>query len=293
MSGTSVIEVAGVQPSAPRPGFGFRVGAGAGILAITLVLAIAAPLVAPHDPYDQDLMHRLLPPIWSSRGSWEHVLGTDQLGRDYLSRVIYGTRVSLALGCLATALAGLIGATLGVAAGYFGERIDDAVSFAITTRLAMPIVLIAMSAMSIIGGSTVTIIVVIGLLSWDRFAVVARSATQQIRGMGYVLAAQVSGASHFRILWHDLVPNIIGPLTVVAALEVANVILLEAAMSFLGFGVPPPTPSWGLMMAEGREQMFFNPWLICIPGAALFVLVLAVNVLADGLRDRRRMMEDR
>jgi peptide/nickel transport system permease protein len=250
-----------------------------------VLIALSAPLIAPHDPYYQDLLNRLVPPVWDSRGSWEHILGTDHLGRDYLSRLIYGARISLLIGIGAALISGLIGTVLGVAAGYFGGRVDMVVTFMITVRLSMPVVLVALAVVAIVGGSLQVVIMVLGFLLWDRFAVVMRSSTLQIRSMDYVAAAQAVGCSTTRILTTEIMPNVVNNLIVIATLEIAHAIILEAALSFLGLGVQPPLPSWGLMVSEGKDMMLFEPWLITIPGVALFLLVLAINLLGDGARD--------
>ena len=261
--------------------------AGGLILLVILAMALLAPALAPFDPYDQQLDRKLIPPIWhaSSKATWTHILGTDQLGRDYLSRLLYGAQISLLIGVLAMLISGVIGTTLGVLAGYFGGRIDMMVSFIVTTRLSMPVVLVALAVVALIGSSLTVVIWVLGLLIWDRFAVVMRSATQQVRAREFITAAQALGASTARILLTEVAPNVLNHLIVVATLEMAHAILLEAALSFLGLGVQPPTPSWGLMISEAKGLMFFDPWLISIPGVALFLLVLAINMLGDGLRD--------
>ena len=258
---------------------------GAAIVLAAVLIALSAPLIAPHDPYSQDLLNRLVPPVWDSRGSWEHILGTDHLGRDYLSRLIYGARISLLIGVGAALISGLIGTVLGVAAGYFGGRVDMIVTFMITVRLSMPVVLVALAVVAIVGGSLQVVIMVLGFLLWDRFAVVMRSSTLQIRSMDYVAAAQAVGCSTTRILTTEIMPNVVNNLIVIATLEIAHAIILEAALSFLGLGVQPPLPSWGLMVSEGKDMMLFEPWLITIPGVALFLLVLAINLLGDGARD--------
>ena len=258
---------------------------GAAILALIVAVALLAPVLAPHDPYRQDLVHRMQDPVWHADGSWEHPLGTDNLGRDYLSRLMYGARISLLIGISAMLISGIIGTTLGVAAGYFGGRTDMIISFLITTRLSMPVVLVALAVVALIGGSLTVIIWVLGFLIWDRFAVVMRSSTQQLRSSDYVSAAKTIGCSTPRILVTEVIPNILNNLIVVATLEVAHAILLEAALSFLGMGVQPPLPSWGLMIAEGKEFMLFTPWVITIPGVVLSLLVLAINLMGDGIRD--------
>ena len=258
---------------------------GSVIVFTVIAIALLSPLLAPHDPYEQDLMKRLLPPVWDSRGSWEHVFGTDHLGRDYLSRLIYGARISLLIGMGAALISGLIGTIMGVMAGYFGGRVDMVVTFLITVRLSMPVVLVALAVVAIVGGSLQVVITVLGLLLWDRFAVVMRSSTLQIRSMDYVAAAQAVGCSVSRVLMTEVMPNVVNNLIVITTIEIAHAIILEAALSFLGLGVQPPLPSWGLMVSEGKDMMLFEPWLITIPGVALFLLVLAINLMGDGVRD--------
>lgn len=257
------------------------------IVGSMIVIALLAPYIAPHDPYDQILSRKLIPPIWmdSAKTTWEHPLGTDQLGRDYLSRLLWGARISLLIGFAAMLISGIIGTIIGVTAGYFGGRVDMVINFIITTRLSMPVVLVALAVVSLVGSSLTVVIWVLGLLIWDRFAVVMRSATQQVRALDFVTAAEALGCSTWRILATEIMPNIANHLIVVATLEMAHAILLEAALSFLGLGVQPPEPSWGLMISEAKGLMFFDGWLIAIPGAALFLLVLAINLLGDGMRD--------
>ena len=261
---------------------------GAAIVGAAVLVAILAPLLVPHDPFAQDLSRRLLPPFWMEGARPAHPLGTDQLGRDYLSRLLYGARISMLIGIATTFASGLIGIALGVAGGFFGGRIDDAVLFAITARLSIPLILVALAVVSVVGSSLTVVVLTLGLLLWDRFAVVARVSTMQVRNLDFVAAAWAAGCSRSRIVLREILPNILSPLAVVATLEVALAILLEAALSFLGLGVPPPLPSWGLMIAEGKDYMFFSPWVIMIPGAALFVLVFGINLLGDGLRNLLR-----
>jgi peptide/nickel transport system permease protein len=260
---------------------------GGAALLIIIVMALFAPMLAPHDPLDQDLARKLIPPIWhaSTKATWVYPLGTDLFGRDYLSRLIYGARISLLIGFSAMLISGVIGTALGVAAGYFGGKVDMLVNFIITTRLSMPVVMVALAVVSMVGNSLWIVIWVLGLLIWDRFAVVMRSTTLQVRNLDYVAAAQAMGCSTARIILTEILPNISNHLIVIATIEMAHAVLLEAALSFLGLGVQPPEPSWGLMIAEGKGMMFFDPWLIGIPGAALFILVLAINLLGDGMRD--------
>ncbi len=259
---------------------------GALILLVIIAIAVLAPFIAPHDPYDQDLARRLMNPFWHDKKTDAlYVLGTDKVGRDYLSRLIYGAQISLLIGFLTVLISGIIGTALGVIAGYFGGRVDMVVNFIINTRLAMPVFLVAMAAVVAFGASIHVVIMVLGLFLWDRFAVVMRSITMQARDLDYVTAARAIGCSTPYIIIREIFPNVLSSLTVVATVEMANAILLEAALSFLGFGVQAPTPSWGLMLNEGREYMFFSPWLLALPGTGLFLLVLAINLFGDGLRD--------
>jgi peptide/nickel transport system permease protein len=258
---------------------------GTALLAVIALAAIIAPLIVPYDPNAQDLTRRLIPPVWHETGTTAHLLGTDNLGRDYFSRVVYGARISLLIGFAAMAISGLIGTTLGLIAGYFGGRTDLVVNFIITVRLALPVVLVALAIVAVVGGSLFFVILVLGLLKWDRFAVVIRAATQQIRAMDYIAAAEAAGASPLRILLTEVLPNLTPHLVVIATVEAASAILLEAALSFLGLGVQPPVPSWGLMISEAKIYMYFSFWLIAIPGTALAVLVLAINMIGDGIRD--------
>lgn len=259
---------------------------GAVILIFIILIALLAPLFSPHDPYDQDLARRLMNPFWHDKKTNDlYLLGTDKVGRDYLSRLIYGAQISLLIGFLTILISGTIGTALGVVAGYFGGRVDMVVNFIINTRLAMPVFLVAMAAVVAFGASLHVVIMVLGLFLWDRFAVVMRSITMQARDLDYVKAARAIGCSTPYIIIREIFPNVLSSLTVVATVEMANAILLEAALSFLGFGVQAPTPSWGLMLNEGREYMFFSPWLLALPGTGLFLLVLAINLFGDGLRD--------
>ena len=258
---------------------------GSAWLLVVVLVAICAPLMAPYDPYAQDLTNRLIDPVWLAGGSWEHPFGTDALGRDYLSRIVYGARISLAVGIGASLISGLIGTTLGMMGGYFGGRVDSFVMYLVNVKLALPGILIALSLVFVFGGSVVAIVFILGFLFWERYAVVTRSATQQLRSSEFVTAAEACGASKLRIIVGEILPNILNQIIVVATLEMAIAILVEAALSFLGLGTQPPTPSWGLMVSEGRNFMFFKPYLIEIPGVAIFLLVIAINMMGDGVRD--------
>jgi peptide/nickel transport system permease protein len=286
------VEIA-ADVAAPSPGQIMRMRAarhlglqvGSAILVVTLVCAIFAPLLSPYDPYAQDLARRLVPPVWETGGSWAHPFGTDGFGRDYLSRIVYGARITMIVGFGAALMSGLIGSALGIVGGYFGGRIDAVVMFLINVKLALPGVLVALSLVAIFGGSLTVVVLVLGFLFWDRFAVVLRTATQQVRTNDYITAAEASGATYPLILVREVLPNVMNQIIVVASLEMAVAILVEAALSFLGLGIQPPTPSWGLLVAEGRPFMYFKPYLILLPGIAIFLLVMAINLLGDGVRD--------
>jgi peptide/nickel transport system permease protein len=290
-AGDVAVEIADIAP--PSPGQVMRMRAarhngfhiGLAVVVIAVLCAIFAPLLAPYDPYAQDLTRRLVPPVWEPGGSWAHIFGTDGFGRDYLSRIIYGTRVTMIVAFGAAVMSGIVGSLLGIVGGYFGGRVDALVVFLINVKLALPGVLIALSLVSIFGGSLLVVVLVIGFLFWDRFAVVTRTATQQLRANDYVAAAEAIGASRSWILFREILPNLMNQIIVVASLEMAVAILVEAALSFLGLGIQPPTPSWGLLVSEGRPFMFFKPYLIMLPGLAIFALVMAINLLGDGVRD--------
>jgi peptide/nickel transport system permease protein len=262
---------------------GFWLG---GVMFGVILLAIVfAPLVTGADPSAQDLALRLAPPIWHAQGTWAHPFGTDHLGRDYLALLLHGGRISLLIGVLTILLSTLIGVTLGVAAGYFGGTVDLVVNFILTVRLTLPVVLVALVAVAVLGQSLPLLILVIGGLMWDRLVIVTRATTQQLAARDFITAARALGASKPRIFLRELLPNIMAPLIVVCTLELARAILLESTLSFLGLGVLPPLTSWGLMIAEAKSQFLFRPWLIAIPGVALAVLVLSINLLGDALRD--------
>jgi peptide/nickel transport system permease protein len=258
---------------------------GGGILLVIALAALLAPLLTPYDPTFQDLGRRLIPPVWDARGSWGNPLGTDQLGRDYLARLIYGGRISLLIGFTTVVISGVIGTALGIAAGYWGGRVDLIINFVLTIRLTLPVVLVALVVVALVGNSLTVLMLVIGLLLWDRFAIVTRSATQQLANLEFITAARAIGSSTLRILLREILPNITGPLIVVASVELAHAILLEAALSFLGLGVQPPSFTWGLMVAEAKNQLLFRPWLIAIPATALVALVFAINLIGDAVRD--------
>lgn len=285
------LEIAEILSPSPQQVMAKRARTHVGfLLGTTIVLAfvitaILTPLIAPYDPYTQDLTQRLLPPFWAEGHNPAHLLGTDGFGRDYLTRLMYGARITLFIGFFAATMSAIIGSTLGIVGGYFGGRVDAVVMYLTTCKLALPGILIALSLVSIVGGSVMVVALILGFLFWDRFAVVTRTATQQIRGQDFVTAAQAVGASKTWIISREVLPNVMNQIIVIASLEMAVAILVEAILSFLGLGVQPPTPSWGLMVSEGRQFMFFQPYLINIPGFAILLLVIGINLMGDGIRD--------
>ena len=262
------------------------------LLAAIVLAAILAPWISPHDPFTQHLTERRIPPVWHAwlwqepRAGWAHQLGTDKVGRDYFPRLLFGARISLAVGIGVALVSTTLGAAIGIAAGYWGGKVDMAASFLIQARLAMPVILVALAAITTVGGSLGAMVVILGLLLWDRAAVMTRSATQQLRTRAFVRAARALGCGDLRIILTEILPNLLNGLAVIASIELGNAVLLEAALSFLGLGIRPPAPSWGLMLAEAKEDIFFAPWAITIPGAALFLLVLSTSVLGNALQDR-------
>lgn len=255
------------------------------IFVLLVVAAVFGPMVIPHDPITQDLTRSTLSPVWEADGSWLHPLGTDRLGRDYLARLLSGARISLIVGVGAASVGMIIGVTLGAVAGYFGGWIDTAISFLLTLQLSLPGLLLAMALVFLIGPSIIVVIGVIGCLHWSYFLVVTRASVMQIRALDFVAAAQVVGMGRLSILLREILPNLFNNIIIVFTLEMGAAVLAEATLSFLGVGIQFPTSSWGLMIAEGRNSMFFDPWLVVIPGIALFLLILSANLIGDGLRD--------
>jgi peptide/nickel transport system permease protein len=256
------------------------------ILLVFLVIpAVFAPWVAPHDPLEGQLSQRLLPPAWEERGSMEHILGTDKLGRDNLSRVIYGARVSLMVSLIAIFVGGIIGTVLGLMSGYFGGRTDAVIMRLVDISLALPTILLALVLVAAVGPSFGTVITVLIVLLWARYARLVRGETLGIKELDFIARARVAGASHTRIMAKYIFPNVVNSLVVLATLQVGYVILLESALSFLGAGLPRPTPAWGVMVADGRELIVTAWWVSMFPGLAIMLTVLALNLLGDWLRD--------
>ena len=249
-----------------------------------LVMAFAAPLLAPHDPSAQDIRARLTPPVWNEKGSLNYILGTDHLGRDVLSRVIYGSRVSLLVGVAVVFLAGTFGVLMGLFAGYLGGRVDNFVMRWIDTQVAFPGLLLALIILAVIGPSMITVIAVLSLNGWMVYGRMTRGAVLSVRQTEYVEAAEIVGCDSWRVLYKHILPNLTSPLLTLAILEFARIVLAEAALSFLGLGIQPPATSWGLDVANGKDYIFRAWWLVTMPGIAISITVLAVNLLASWLR---------
>ena len=253
-------------------------------LVVLLTTAVAAPLVAPADPTAQQLLQRLAPPVWSPGGSWDHLLGTDALGRDLLSRIIYGGRISLTIGFTVVLVAGSIGTILGMAAGYHGGRLDSLIMRLVEVQTAFPYFLLAVTVMAAVGTGQRNLIIVLSVGSWVVYARFARATMLSMRHAPHVEAAQAMGCTTRRIMIHHALPNLASPLVTLATLELSRVILAEAGLSFLGLGVQPPSPAWGLMVAEGHSYLSSAWWLSTWPGAAVALAALSINVFATWLR---------
>jgi len=263
-----------------------RMGVFGGFLILCLLLtAIFCPVIAPYDPYKQNIMNRLKPPVWIEGGKSEHLLGTDHLGRDLLSRIMFGSRISLVVGVCAVILQVIIGVALGLLAGYYGGKADSVISFMVNSMMGFPFILLAMSLVAVLGPSLQNIIIALGVTQWTVFTRITRIETMKAREQEFVLAATSLAFSTKRILLRHILPNLVPSLVVLATVEVARAIIREALLSFLGLGIQPPTPSWGAMLAEGRDYMLMQWWLAAFPGAAIFVSALGINLLGDALRD--------
>jgi ABC-type dipeptide/oligopeptide/nickel transport system permease subunit len=258
-----------------------------GLLLVTLVLltAIGAPLIAPHDPDAADITHRLQPPAWLARGSLDFPLGTDQQGRDVLSRLIFGSRVSLLVGFLTTVLSGSAGALLGLLAGYFGGAVDSLIMRVADVQLALPFILLAIAVMAVLQPSLTNVILVLAVTGWVTYARLVRAETLGLREREFVTAARAAGANSGGILWRHVLPNVLPTLVVWATLRVGAVIVLEATLTFLGLGVEASIPTWGRMLSDGRAFMQSQWWLTAFPGLAILLTVLGINLFGDWLRD--------
>lgn len=256
------------------------------MLVLLVIPAIFANQISPHDPTDGRLSERLLPPAWLEGGSFNHVFGTDKQGQDILSRLIHGARVSLSVSLLAIFVGGFVGVSLGLLAGYVGGKLDHLIMRLVDMTLALPFILLALVLVAALGPSFKTVVTVIVVLLWARYARLARGETLGVKSLDFVARAKVAGASSFRVMLRHIFPNVVNPLIVISTLEVGHVILLESTLSFLGAGIPKPTPAWGLMVADGRELIVAAWWVAFIPGVAILLTVLSLNLFGDWLRDR-------
>lgn len=259
--------------------------AAAAVLAAIIASAALAPWVAPRDPLEVNIRARLAPPVWMAGGSPRHLLGTDPVGRDLLSRVVYGGRVSLVVGVSAVLLSTTIGVLLGLAAGYVAGRTDWVIMTVVNVMLTFPFVLLALAVIAVLGASLVNMITVLGVAGWPVYARIVRAETASLREREFVLAGRALGMGHARLVFRQIFPNLVSPIVVVATLQVAQVIVLESFLSFLGLGVQPPTPAWGNMLGEGRVYMLNSWWIATFPGLAIFVTTLAINLVGNALRD--------
>ena len=296
MSAPTRIEVAEVAAARPGPDAARQVtwrrlarlrwGVGAaGVLLLIIVTTVFAPVISPYDPLAVDIRHRLSPPAWMEHGTVEHVLGTDQVGRDLLARMIYGGRVSLLVGVAAVVISATIGVLLGLGAGYFGGNTDWTIMTVINVMLTFPFVLLALAVIAVLGPSLINMIFVLGVAGWPIYARVIRAETLALREREFVLAGRALGMSHPRLVFRQILPNLVSTIVVIATLQVAQVIILESFLSFLGLGVQPPTPAWGNMLGEGRLYMLNSWWIATFPGLAIFLTTLVINLMGNALRD--------
>ena len=255
-------------------------GVGATILLVVATTGILAPWIAPHDPAAVSLTNRLQPPLTEG-----HLLGTDALGQDVLTRVIYGARISLMVGFSAVAISGLLGVTLGLLAGYYGKLVDDTVMRIGEIQLAFPTIILYIAVMAVLGPGLLKLIAVIGVVGWVQYARVERGMVLSVRQLEYVEAVRTLGAPDWVILLRHILPNTLGPITVLASFGLASTIITEASLSFLGLGLPPSVPSWGSMLSDGRDYLRNGWWVATFPGVAITLTVLAINLLGDWLRD--------
>jgi peptide/nickel transport system permease protein len=257
---------------------------GAILVLIIVIAAVLAPLLAPHDPAAQSLRGRLDPPFWYPDGSTEHLLGTDNLGRDVLSRIIYGARTSISIGALVVLTAGTFGTTMGLLAGYNGGRIDTIIMRIVDTQLAFPGLLLALIIITVLGASFTLLVIILAIDGWMIYARVTRGVVLSARERPYVEAAEIVGCRPRRIIFRHILPNLLSPLITLAILEFARVVIAEAALSFIGLGIQPPQISWGLDVTSGRNYVFNAWWLVTFPGIAIALTVLGLNLVASWLR---------
>ena len=257
------------------------------ILIVVLVIpGIFANQVSPHDPISGSIPDRLTPPVWQEGGSWDHILGTDKIGRDMLSRIIYGARISLTVAIVSIFLGAFVGVSLGLVSGYFGGTVDHLIMRLVDVKLALPSILLALVLATVMDGGYTAVIIIISIVIWARYARMVRGETLRVRQLDFIARAKVAGASDMRIMIHHVFPNVVNSIIVLATLEIGQVILFEAALSFLGVGIPPPNPAWGLMVADGRVLVVTAWWVAFFPGLAILLTVLSMNLFGDWLRDK-------
>ena len=256
------------------------------LFGLMLICAVAANWIAPHSPFDQSLSNRLKPPAWIEGGTWSYPLGTDALGRDVLSRIIHGARASLLAGVLALMAGGGVGSALGIWAAYKGGRTDSIIMRVADANLAMPMIFFAMLLAVTWGPSMLNVVIAIGLVLWARFARLVRADALRVVQRDFIAMARINGSSTFRILWRHILPNVFNTILVLMTFQIGYVIVVEATLSFLGAGIPPPAPAWGQMVADGRRYVTAAWWISVFPGGAIFLTVIALNWIGDWLRDR-------
>lgn len=259
--------------------------AGLVVIVATVLMALLAPALAPSDPIKNRLIDRLTPPAWAAGGSWTHPLGTDTLGRDVLSRLLYGARVSLVVGFASVAIAGVLGVVLGLVAGFYGGWPDDALMRLGDIQLGFPALVLAIAVLAVLDASLLNVILVLGVSGWVTYARIVRGEVLSLKHRDFVEAARALGAADGYLMLRHILPNVLAPITVVATFSVARIIIAEASLSFLGLGIPPPAPSWGAMLDEGRNYITTGWWLALFPGLAILLLVLGINLVGDWLRD--------
>lgn len=257
------------------------------IVFLWVICAILAPLIAPYGENEIDISARLIPPSWEERGVEEHFLGTDEVGRDVLSRVIYGTRVSLIVGVFSVAVSMMIGTVLGLIAGYFGGWADSVIMRIVDVMLSFPFIFLALCLMSVLGSSLTNVIIVLGVTGWVPYTRTVRAQVLSIREREFVVASRISGAKKSYIIFRHVLPNVLDSAIILGTLEMGNAILSEASLTFLGMGIPPTIATWGNMIATGRNYIYIAWWLTTIPGIAIFLVCLSINFLGDWIRDIR------
>jgi peptide/nickel transport system permease protein len=263
-----------------------RVGiVGLAMVSLMVAMAVFAPFISPSDPLEQDLHARLRPPFWDEKADPKYKMGTDQVGRDMLSRLIYGSRISLSVGFLTMAFSALLGITLGILAGYYRGTLDSIISNGVNIMMSFPYILLAISVMAAAGPGYVNLIMVLGLTGWPVYTRLVRAEVIELEGRDFMIAARALGGRDSGVILKHILPNTASSIIVLATFEMARMIIRESFLSFLGLGIPPPNASWGGMLAEGRSYMLNLWWLAAIPGSAIFFTTLGINLMGDGLRD--------